>query len=201
MTVRIRLVAPQDASAIAGIYRPIVESTPISFETEAPDEAEMRGRIEQTLRTYPWLVCEQDGCIAGYAYASRHHDRAAYQWSVDSSVYVQAGRRHSGVGRGLYTSLFRLLAAQGYFNVYAGITLPNPASVGLHESVGFERVGVYRSVGYKTGAWHDVGWWQLSLRSHDSSPPPVRTLAETRQDSAWTSMLAAGQPLVSRGGR
>src|SRR5260221_3350400 len=141
MASRIRLATPEDAPAIAEIYRPVVLSTPISFETEAPSDSEMQRRIEQTLRTYPWLVYEEAGRIGGYAYATRHRDRAAYQWSADTAIYVHGDFRRGGVGRGLYTSLFQLVAAQGYFNARAGITLPNPGNVGLHEAVGFRPGG------------------------------------------------------------
>ena len=188
MAVRIRLAQGQDAEAIAGIYRPFVEATAISFETEAPGREEMARRIAETMESYPWLVCEIGGGVVGYAYATQHRVRAAYRWSVDTSVYVGQEHRRSGVGRGLYTSLFGILAAQGFFNAYAGITLPNPASVALHESIGFKAVGVYQRVGYKLGAWHDVGWWQLRLNSNDLSPGEPRDLASVRRDPAWESL-------------
>ena len=168
--VRIRLETEGDAEAIAAIYRPIVESTAISFETTPPDRSEMARRISETLPAYPWLVCDIDGETVGYAYASKHRVRGAYRWSVDTSVYVADTSRKRGVGTGLYASLFAILAMQGYVNAYAGIALPNPGSVGLHESMGFEKIGVYRRVGYKLGEWHDVGWWQLALKEHEQSP-------------------------------
>ena len=147
MTIRIRLASEVDIDAITEIYRPVVESTTISFETTAPDRAEMRQRLNEILIAYPWLVCEVAGSVAGYAYASRHRVRGAYQWSVDTSVYIDERNRRRGIGRGLYESLFAILTAQGYFNAYAGIALPNAASVALHESIGFEPIGVYRGVG------------------------------------------------------
>jgi phosphinothricin acetyltransferase len=188
----IRLATLADAAGIAEIYRPIVESTPISFEIEPPDAREFQRRIEETLQAHPWLVCEQDGRVAGYAYGSRHKPRAAYQWSVDTSVYVHADFRRRGIGQGLYASLFQILKAQGYFSAYAGVTLPNAGSVGLHESAGFTAIGVYRNVGYKLGAWHDVGWWELALQRY---APPARApgdLAEVQRDPAWPRMLSAG---------
>ena len=108
--------------------------------------------------------------MQGYAYASRHRDRAAYQWSIDVSVYVRADAHRRGIGRALYAALLRIVVAQGFYNAYAGITLPNPASVGLHESFGFRPVGMYRRVGHKLGAWHDVGWWALDLQPRPASP-------------------------------
>ena len=180
MTDSIRLAAPADAAAIANIYRPIVESTTISFETEAPDEAEVRRRIAETLTAYPWLVCQREGQIAGYAYATKHRVRSAYRWSVDTSVYVHPDFQRRGIGQGLYRSLFAILTAQGFFNAYAGIALPNPASVALHERVGFRPIGVFKNVGYKVGAWRDVGWWQLALNEPTREPQPPLDLAAVR---------------------
>ena len=148
----IRPVQHDDAAEVAAIYRPIVEKTPISFETEAPSRAAMRRRMLETAEERPWLVCELDGYIAGYAYASPHRSRDAYRWSVDSSIYVGTAFRRRGAARALYTALFGVLRVQGYVNVFAGTTLPNPASVALHESFGFQPVGTYRAVGYKHGA-------------------------------------------------
>ena len=154
MAIRIRVAGDGDAEAIAAIYRPIVESTAISFETEAPDRSEIARRIGETLPTYPWLVCDIHGEVAGYAYATKHRVRSAYRWSVDTSVYVADTHRKRGVGTGLYASLFAILSEQGYVNAYAGIALPNPGSVGLHESMGFEKLGVYRRVGFEAVGEH-----------------------------------------------
>ena len=145
----IRLATERDAEQIAIIYAPNVTDTIVSFELETPNPDEMSRRIEITLERYPWLVCEREGRVLGYAYASAHGSRAAYLWSVDVSVYVYEDARRTGMGRALYTSLFAALDLQGFYNAYGGATLPNPASVGLHESVGFRPVGVYRGVGYK----------------------------------------------------
>ena len=148
--------------------------------------------MERVLAAHPWLVCEYEDRVVGYAYASRHHERAAYQWSVDTSVYIHSDFRRHGVGQALYTSLFRVLVAQGFYNAYAGITLPNAGSVGLHESVGFKPLCVYRRVGYKQGAWHDVGWWELALQPLAPIPqPPVRP-ADIQLDPSWDEMLASG---------
>jgi len=186
----IRLASSADAEAIAAIYRPIVDATAISFETVAPSPAEISRRIASILEIAPWLVYEDGDGIAGYAYGSRHRDRAAYQWSVDVSVYVAEGTRRRGIGRALYEALFPLLRLQGFYAAYAGITLPNAASVGLHEAVGFRPVGVYRAVGYKLGAWHDVGWWQLSLRDRVPEPRAPRSFREAQRDPEWPRSLA-----------
>lgn len=146
--------------------------TAISFEDEPPGEIEMRRRIEDISSRYPWLVAESGGAVAGYAYASPHRTRAAYRWAADVAVYVERGRQRHGLGRALYGALLELLGRQGVQVACAGITLPNEASVRLHEAVGFEPVGVYRRIGWKAGAWHDVGWWQRELTSAQDRVPP-----------------------------
>ena len=192
----LRLATRSDAAGIAEIYGPIVASTPISFETEPPGEREMEHRIAETLPAYPWLVCEHRGRIAGYAYAGRHRHRAAYQWSVETSVYIHADFRRRGIGRGLYASLFQILAAQGYFSAFAGMTLPNPGSAGLHEAAGFQPVGVYRHVGYKLGVWYDVGWWHRELQPLMAEPPAPRSLPDLRAEPSWQQLVTAGLPFL-----
>ena len=196
MSSHIRLARESDAAAIAAIYRPTVESSVISFEAVAPDAVEIARRVHETLPDYPWLVCERDGQVAGYAYASRHSARAAYRWSVNTSVYVDAAHWRRGVGRGLYQSLFAILVSQGYVNAYAGITLPNPSSVGLHESVGFTPVGVYREVGYKLGRWHDVGWWERALAPRADAPGEPQSLAAAQARPDWGALVDAGEPRI-----
>jgi L-amino acid N-acyltransferase YncA len=156
----------------------------------------MARRVHETLQSYPWLVCELEGRVAGYAYAALHRIRGAYLWSVDTSVYIDEGYRRRGVGRGLYESLFAILVAQGYFNAYAGISLPNQASVALHESMGFEQVGVYRGVAYKLGRWCDAGWWQRRLRERQQTPQPPRDLAAIAQEPGWEALVRRGESVV-----
>lgn len=173
----LRIASPDDAEAIAAIYAPIVEDTIISFELEPPSVAEMRRRIDSTLDTFPWLVhLDAAGAVNGYVYASKHRERAAYQWAVDVTAYVRADSRGQGIGARLYRVLFDELAALGYFQACAGITQPNVASVALHESVGFKPIGLYRAVGYKLGSWHDVGWWQRELQPR-ATPAPLLAYA------------------------
>lgn len=167
----IRLAAPTDAAAIAEIYRPAVVDRATSFEVEPLDANEMAKRIESCLARFPWLVIEEAGTVIGYAYASLHRSRAAYQWSVDVSAYVSDAAHRRGVGRSLYETLFRILALQGFRNAYAGITMPNAASEGFHRALGFTPVGIYRGVGYKLGRWHDVLWLERALVPRDDTPP------------------------------
>ncbi|MCH7736285.1 MAG: N-acetyltransferase [Chloroflexi bacterium] len=192
----IRLAEGGDAAPVQAIYAPVVRDTAISFELEIPDVPEMRRRIVNALEGLPWLVCESDERILGYAYAGPHRARAAYQWSVEVSVYVQADARQMGVGRALYRSLFDLLTLQGFRNAFAGITLPNPASVALHESLGFQPIGVYRDVGHKLGRWHDVGWWQLPLGEDDGPPGPPVELPSAAGSPAWKAAMESGLGLL-----
>jgi L-amino acid N-acyltransferase YncA len=194
--VRIRLAREVDAEAVAAIYAPFVGRTAISFETEPPARDEMRRRIASTTANYPWLVCETGDGVLGYAYATQHRSRAAYRWSVDTSVYIDPAHHRRGAGRGLYASLFAILRAQGFVNAYAGITLPNPGSVGLHEGVGFAKVGVYEQVGYKCDRWHDVGWWQLALLPRSASPTEPLPLTAVLNAPGWEDMVRTGELLV-----
>jgi L-amino acid N-acyltransferase YncA len=150
--LRLRFAEELDAAAIQAIYAPYCESPAVSFETSAPSVEEMGQRIRKISEQFPWIVVELDRRVLGYAYGCHHRERAAYQWSADATVYVSPPAQRTGLGRGLYTSLFCILALQGYCKAYAGITLPNPASVGLHEALGFKPVGTYRGVGYKLGS-------------------------------------------------
>lgn len=170
--IRIRQAQTRDAAMIAAVYAPYVRDTIISFEAEPPAAEEMSRRIGAIVARHPWLVAEQDGKVLGYAYAGEHRSRAAYRWDVDVAVYLAAQAQRRGIGRRLYLALFEVLRRQAYVNAYAGISLPNAASVGLHEALGFAPVGIYRKVGYKHGGWHDVGWWALNLL------PPRATPAE-----------------------
>jgi phosphinothricin acetyltransferase len=165
----VRAATEQDADAVAAIYAPYVRDTVISFEDVPPTPDEMRQRICKTSATHPFLVFEDAGHVVAYAYASRHRERAAYRWSVDVAIYAAPEVHRRGVGRTLYTRLFEILDRQGFHSAFAGVTLPNEKSVGLHEAMGFQPVGTYRQTGFKFGAWRDVGWWGRSIRKG----PPV----------------------------
>lgn len=171
--MKIRVATPADAAAVQAIYAPVVSHTPISFEVEPPTVAEMARRIEATLARFPWFVGEDDtGRVNGYVYAGPHKERAAYRYSVDVTAYVREDCRGQKVGQRLYRHLLPVLASLGYHQACAGITLPNAASVALHESVGFRTVGIYRAIGFKLGAWYDVGAWQCELRAPDPGRAP-----------------------------
>jgi L-amino acid N-acyltransferase YncA len=172
-TVHLRHADPAfDAAGCLEIYTPFVSGSAISFEEHPPTVAEFAARIAHVSERHPWLVAVEDGVVAGFAYASAHRARAAYRWTCETSVYIGSGHRRRGVGGELYTALLELLARQGLTLAVAGITLPNPASVALHEALGFEPVGVYRRIGFKAGAWRDVGWWQRTLSDPGDGQPP-----------------------------
>ncbi|WP_049929085.1 GNAT family N-acetyltransferase [Halopiger goleimassiliensis] len=175
---RVRVAEPSDAGAIRDIYAPFCESSAVTFEETPPTEAELVERIESTLETYPWLVCEREGEVVGYAYASKLRKRRAYQWVVELSVYVAADARGTGVGRVLYESLFDVLERQGVCDAYAVTTLPNPATVAFHERLGFDRVVDFPAMGYTEGDWHDVAWWRRSIHEKADDPEPITPFSE-----------------------
>jgi phosphinothricin acetyltransferase len=176
MTRSIRTARPEDAQAIAAIYAPYVLETAISFEDVPPTPGEMAARLAAVASSYPFLVCEADGEVVGYAYAGAHRARAAYRWSVDTTAYVALRLHGQGIGSALYGELLHRLARQGFHTAFAGIALPNDKSVGLHEALGFRHLGTYAEVGFKFGKWHDVGWWRRPLAdglpAQDPLPPP-----------------------------
>lgn len=197
MEPTIRLVQTDDAEDIRTIYAPHVRNSAVSFERHPPTTDEILQRIEGDHPHLPWLVCESDA-VLGYAYAGPYRTREAYQWSVESSVYVHEEHQRSGIARGLYTSLFEILRLQGFYNVYAGMTLPNPKSSGFHESMGFEPIGVYENVGFKDGDWHSVRWYHKRLDEYPSSPAPPISVHEAQQREEWDNAITSGIPLIHR---
>jgi L-amino acid N-acyltransferase YncA len=174
----LRAAAANDAAALAAIYGPYVTDSIVSFETEPPDAAEMRRRIESGGGLYPWLLAEAEGEAIGYAYASPFRPRAAYRFTVETTVYCRPGNGGRGLGTRLYGRLLAIVRDQGFAQAIGAITLPNLASVGLHEKLGFRHIGTYERVGYKLGEWHDVGLWQCPLAEPADPPAEPRRLAE-----------------------
>ena len=174
----LRLATPADAPGILAIYGPYIEKTSFTFETEVPTVAEFAKRIKEYLESWPWLVYEVDGVIAGYAYAGKYRERAAYQWCVESSIYILDNFQKTGVANALYTALFDILKKQGFRTVYAVINLPNEKSVRFHEKCGFTYFATYEKVGYKLGKWKNVGWWQLSINEYGEEPQTPIKFAE-----------------------
>jgi phosphinothricin acetyltransferase len=192
MPATIRLAMEDDAAAIREIYAPFCEKTIVSFEEVSPSADEIAARIRRVSPRFPWLVLDDDDLVAGYAYASAHHERAAYRWAVDAAVYVNPSFHRRGAGRALYMTLFDLLREQGFFKIYAIISLPNPASIGLHEAVGFRLVGIFSGVGYKFGAWHDVAHYQMALQPEQRNPEPPIPVSLLIGTNAWSDAVASG---------
>lgn len=175
MQANSRIVRPatrRDAGACVAIYRPYVEDTAITFETEVPAQGEMANRIAARA-THEWLVLEQDNQIIGYAYAHAFNPRAAYQWSAETSIYIAVDHHRAGGGRELYGRLLQRVTERGYRRVFAGITQPNEASNRFHQSFGFHQAGLYQRVGWKRGHWHNVAWMQLDVGAAEPSDPPT----------------------------
>jgi phosphinothricin acetyltransferase len=172
---KIRLASAGDSEAILEIYSPYIINTSVTFEIEVPPLAEFRERIRNISEVYPWIICEIDGGIAGYAYAAGHHERAAYQWAVNLSVYIGEDYKRKGLGSVLYATLFDILEHLGYFTGLACVTRPNPQSEKFHESFGFRTVGIYHHVGFKLGRWHDVVWYEAPIK--EPVPEPLQPLA------------------------
>ena len=197
MTVKIRIAQPSDAAGILEIYAPFCESTRVSFEVVPPTLEEMRERIVRVSATYPWLVGEANGRILGYVYASRLRERAAYQWAVEVAVYISPEYQRRGLARALYTTLFSILRIQGFFKAFASVSLPNDASSGFHEELGFRPAGIFEGVGYKTGEWVDVGWWQRELQPQIDAPPDPRSFPSVCNDASVMAALAEGERLAT----
>jgi phosphinothricin acetyltransferase len=188
----IRLATGFDASAIAAIYRPYCEDSAVSFEQVAPNAVEMAKRIGSVTPQRPWIVLEDEGTVAGYAYAVPHHERWAYRWSVNTAIYISSTHQRRGGGRALYSTLFDLLRHLGYYRAAAGITLPNAASIGLHAAMGFELVGVYRDIGYKLGAWRDVAWYEADIQPLVADPQEPHGIGVLSGSPAWRDAVARG---------
>ena len=183
----VRLATPDDAAACAAIYATYVERTAVSFELEPPDADEMARRMARTLARTPWVVVEVDGAVRAYAYAGRHRERPAYDWTAETTVYVEDGFGGQGLGRAAMEAVLDLVRRQGFHLAVAGVTLPNDASTGLHLALGFRRVGEFEAIGWKFGAWHDVAWFALELAPRENEPAPLRPL-----EAAVAEWVAAG---------
>ena len=191
----IRMATVEDASAVLEIYTPYVQHSSISFEEESPSLQEMERRIADCLKHCPFLVCEMDGKTAGYAYASRYRTRSAYRYDVESSIYLAPEFQGRQIGSALYQALLELLRAQGFFTVYAAITVPNEQSVGFHHQFGFRTLGVHPASGYKQGAWRDVLWMEKTLLARDGVPGQVLSPQSLAPALLETALLNAGSRL------
>lgn len=179
----IRFAGKEDAAAILKIYETYILNTAVTFEIEVPTVEAFVARMEAVTAQFPWLVCEVDGEIAGYAYASKHGERAAYRWSADLSVYIEERYHRSGIATALYDAVTEILRRQGYYTVYAGVSTPNPKSEAFHTAYGFRNLGEFKNVGYKLGAWRGVAWYELPLTAYTDVPEePLRIGALLEKD-------------------
>ena len=197
----IRQATTDDVEAILNIYGGYVSDTTISFEVEVPTVEEFRKRMEQIQTQFPWLVCEIDGVVAGYAYASKHAQRAAYRWSADLSVYISEKNHRRHIADALYEALFTILRAQGYYTVYAGVSTPNPKSEAFHLAKGFTVVGVYPNVGYKLGKWCTLTWYGLVLQEYGEEPQEPESLKAVLTEGEIKEILACSAQRVSMTGK
>ncbi|HET9137399.1 MAG TPA: GNAT family N-acetyltransferase [Candidatus Kapabacteria bacterium] len=185
----IRFITLADAEAVRLIYLPYVRNTSITFEVAEPTPEEFVHRVETITAQYPWIVYEENGEVLGYAYGCRHRAREAYDWSAESAIYVKEGAHGRGIGKKLYQALFALLKAQGYVNIYGGVTQPNENSNKLHEAVGFTELGRFKNIGYKHGKWHDTKWYELALQEHSAEPAAPKPMPELIDSPAIATIL------------
>lgn len=193
----IRLITPADAKAALAVYAPYVLHTANTFEYEIPSVDDFRTKIEKITAQYPWLVCECDGEIVGYAYGSTHRERAAYQWSPESTVYISGKHHRKGIARILYNTLFALLKQQGYINVFASVLVTNVNSVKFHKSYGFEEIGLFKNIGYKLDEWHTNLWLQYKLQEHIINPPAPTPIIDMLNNEKIKSVIADNAELLN----
>lgn len=193
-----RVATPVDARQILDIYAPYIKNTSFTFETEVPTIQEFAERISHYLESWPWLVCEVGGMIAGYAYAGRYRERTGYQWCTECSIYMHEQFRKKGIGRKLYQQLFEILKRQGFRNVYAVINTPNDNSVDFHEHCGFSFFAMYENVGWKLGKWKNVGWWRLILNEFSDNPAPPIMFTHLNKDFFPAVGLQPGNEKINK---
>lgn len=193
---KIRLATENDSDSLLKIYSEFIKNTYITFEVDVPSALEFDKRIKNVLEKFPWLVCEINGENAGYAYASKHKERAAYQWSVDVTVYVNPEYHKRHIATALYTALMELLKVQGYYNAYAGVALPNIKSEGFHEAFGFKPVGVFHNTGYKLDEWRDVKWYELTILEHSKKPATTKTINEIKDTEEFRNIIEIATKMI-----
>lgn len=185
----IRIVNINDAKQIAEVYKPYVLNTANTFEYDVPDVEEIGNRIAKISKQYPYLVCEYDGQIVGYAYGSTHRERTAYQWSLETTVYFSEQHHRKGIAKALYTTLFDILRLQGYYSIYVSVLLSNNKSVAFHRAMGFEDIGVFKNIGYKLGEWHANLWMQYFLQEHITEPPVPIAIGEIVKTEEYKKIM------------
>ena len=195
---RIRFATVEDAEAILDIYKTYIETTRVTFEIEVPTVDVFRKRMESIMAHFPWIVCEIDGKVAGYAYGSKHGERAAYRWSADLSVYIHEEYHRYGLGTALYTVLLELLRRQGFYTAYAGVSTPNPKSEAFHAALGFRNLGEFRNAGYKLGAWCGVSWYELVLKEYEAEPEEAISIGQLSLTDDLDKIFTKAEKMICR---
>lgn len=193
---KIRLATLNDSDSILNIYAPFIADTVITFEYKVPTKEEFRERMAAIQKKYPWLVCEIDDAVVGYAYASTFNEREAYQWSVDYSIYIRPEYHRKHIGKALYFALTGALKLQGFCNAYSLITAPNVSSESLHQSCEFKEIGICHNVGYKLGGWHDVKYYELKLQDPSPSPAYPKPIGEITDTDEFRAILEKAEQMI-----
>ena len=197
MSAGIRFADPaRDAAGILAVYAPYIRETAVTFETEVPAPDAFTARVAGICADFPYLVLEVDGELAGYAYAHRQAERAAYAWNAELSIYLAGKWRGRGLGAPLYRLLERLLTMQGYVNLYGVITASNAGSIRLHEKLGYRQTGLHEKTGWKFGQWHDVAW--LHKRVREGEPGPILPLAALDRAQVAREIAAAQREIEEK---
>lgn len=194
---KIRLASLADSASILDVYAPFITDTVITFEYDIPTVAEFGKRITNIQKKYPWLVCEVNGVVVGYAYASEYRERVAYDWSVDFTIYIKPEYHRKNIGKALYSALVEILILQGYYNAYAGVTIPNINSESIHQSLGFKAIGVYQNVGYKFGKWLDTKWFELIMQDHSTSPTTPKIIDEINNTPEFNAIIKKAEQTIA----
>lgn len=189
MELKLRLATKEDLSAMLGIYSYYVSETVVSLEYVPPTLSEFERRFDTFTVQFPWIVFEADGEIVGYAYAHRFHDRAAYDWSAECTVYIKNGLQRNGIGRALYTCLLNILRLQGYRTAVAIICVPNENSEALHKYFGFTNSGVVCNAGYKASEWRSAAWYVLALSDYPAEPAPPLPIGKVMGTEEFEKLL------------
>lgn len=194
--VCVRFARPEDAAAALDVYAEYID-TPITFEYDLPGEEEFAARIREFSSFYPYLVCEKDGRIAGFAYAHRHAQRAAYQWNAELTIYLGSAISGRGAGKILYRALMEILKRQGIHTVYGVVTAGNERSEALHREMGFRELGVFFKTGYKNGSWLDVVWFEKELLAYEKNPAPPRPIGQAGEEACREILERANRELLA----
>jgi L-amino acid N-acyltransferase YncA len=196
-TLHIRTATVADAEKLLAVYAPYILHTANTFEYDVPSLQAFEEKVEKITAKYPWLLCERNGELLGYAYGSTHRERTAYQWCAESTVYLAEKHHRKGVARVLYAALFDMMKLQGYYSIYASILSTNTASVAFHRAVGFEDIGLFKNIGYKLGEWHSNIWMQYFLQAHKPEPHTPTPAPELMDTSAFKQILVVANERIN----